>query len=112
MIKRLAPTFDPKDHGYASFSEMLKVPDAVIEVKPRAATLAPVTRIGGAGFATVAATRKRDTLNVYGLFTKQQILLWPPNGAVASFSQIEAPFESSFRRAVSGLGFHPSQDSL
>lgn len=33
MIKRLDPTFDPKDHGYASFSEMLKALDAVVEVK-------------------------------------------------------------------------------
>lgn len=33
MIKRLDPTFDPKDHGYANFSEMLKALDAVVEVK-------------------------------------------------------------------------------
>lgn len=33
MIKRLDPTFDPKDHGYASFSEMLKALDAVAEAK-------------------------------------------------------------------------------
>lgn len=33
MIKRLDPTSDPKDHGYASFSEMLKAFDAVFEVK-------------------------------------------------------------------------------
>ena len=33
MIKRLDPTFDPKDHGYATFSEMLKASDAVVEVK-------------------------------------------------------------------------------
>ncbi|BEU49743.1 NYN domain-containing protein [Ralstonia pseudosolanacearum] len=33
MIKRLDPTFDPKDHGYTSFGEMLKALDAVVEVK-------------------------------------------------------------------------------
>jgi hypothetical protein len=33
MIKRLDPTFDTKDHGYASFSEMVKALDAVVEVK-------------------------------------------------------------------------------
>ena len=33
MIKRLDPTFDTKDHGYASFTEMLKALDAVVEVK-------------------------------------------------------------------------------
>lgn len=33
MIKRLDPTFGPKDHGHASFSEMLKALDSVIEVK-------------------------------------------------------------------------------
>ena len=33
MIKRLDPTFDPKDHGHASFSEMLKALDAVVEIK-------------------------------------------------------------------------------
>ena len=33
MMKRLDSTFDLKDHGYGSFSEMLKAMDAVIEVK-------------------------------------------------------------------------------
>jgi hypothetical protein len=33
MIKRLDPTFDPKDHGHASFAEMLKALDAVVEIK-------------------------------------------------------------------------------
>lgn len=33
MIKRLDPTFDPKDHGHASFSEMLKALDGLIEVR-------------------------------------------------------------------------------
>ena len=33
MIKRLDPTFDTKDHGYASFTEMLKALEAVVEVK-------------------------------------------------------------------------------
>ena len=33
MIKRLDSTFDTKDHGYASFAEMLKALDTVIEIK-------------------------------------------------------------------------------
>lgn len=33
MIKRLDPTFSTKDHGFTSFSEMLKALDAVVEVK-------------------------------------------------------------------------------
>jgi hypothetical protein len=33
MIKRLDPTFDPKDHGYASFGEMLKALDEAVEVR-------------------------------------------------------------------------------
>jgi len=33
MIKRLDPTFDSKDHGYANFAEMLKALDTVVEVK-------------------------------------------------------------------------------
>ena len=33
MVKRLDPTFDPKDHGHASFTELLKSMDAVIELK-------------------------------------------------------------------------------
>lgn len=33
MIKRLDPTFDTKDHGYASYSAMVKALDALIEVK-------------------------------------------------------------------------------
>ncbi len=33
MIKRLDPTFDPKDHGYAGFGEILKALDAVVEVR-------------------------------------------------------------------------------
>ena len=33
MIKRLDATFDPKDHGHASFVEMVKAMDAAIEIK-------------------------------------------------------------------------------
>ncbi|KQY88281.1 hypothetical protein ASD35_11870 [Pelomonas sp. Root1444] len=33
MIKRLDPTFDTRDHGHASFAEMVKALDAVVEVK-------------------------------------------------------------------------------
>jgi uncharacterized LabA/DUF88 family protein len=33
MIKRLDPTFDPKDHGHTGFAEMLKALDTVIEIK-------------------------------------------------------------------------------
>lgn len=33
MVKRLDSTFDLKDHGYGSFSEMLKAMDAVVEVR-------------------------------------------------------------------------------
>lgn len=33
MIKRLDPTFDPKDHGHASFGEMLKALNTVVEVR-------------------------------------------------------------------------------
>jgi uncharacterized LabA/DUF88 family protein len=33
MIKRLDPTFDPKDHGYAGFGDMLKALDEVVEVR-------------------------------------------------------------------------------
>lgn len=33
MIKRLDPTFDFKEHGFASISEMLKALDAVVEVR-------------------------------------------------------------------------------
>nr|WP_082567967.1 OST-HTH/LOTUS domain-containing protein [Pelomonas sp. Root1217] len=33
MVKRLDPTFDTKDHGHASFAEMVKALDAVVEVK-------------------------------------------------------------------------------
>jgi uncharacterized LabA/DUF88 family protein len=33
MIKRLDPTFDPKDHGYANFPAMVKALDAIVEVK-------------------------------------------------------------------------------
>lgn len=33
MIKRLDPTFDPKDYQYASFAELLKALDSVIEVR-------------------------------------------------------------------------------
>jgi hypothetical protein len=33
MIKRLDATFDPKDHGHASYSEMIKALDAVVEVR-------------------------------------------------------------------------------
>lgn len=33
MIKRVDPTFDAKDHGHASFSEMLKALDTVVEIK-------------------------------------------------------------------------------
>lgn len=33
MIKRLDPTFDPKEHGYANFPTMVKALDSVVEVK-------------------------------------------------------------------------------
>jgi hypothetical protein len=33
MIKRLDPTFDTKDYGHASFSEMVKALDTVVEIK-------------------------------------------------------------------------------
>jgi uncharacterized LabA/DUF88 family protein len=33
MIKRLDPTFDPKEHGYANFAAMVKALDSVVEVK-------------------------------------------------------------------------------
>ncbi|WP_235501172.1 NYN domain-containing protein [Hydrogenophaga sp. Root209] len=33
MVKRLDLTFDPKDHGHASFAELLKSMDAVIELR-------------------------------------------------------------------------------
>lgn len=33
MIKRADPTFDTKDHGHASFSEMLKALDTFVEIK-------------------------------------------------------------------------------
>jgi uncharacterized LabA/DUF88 family protein len=33
MIKRLDPTFDPKDSGHASFTDMLKALDQVVEVR-------------------------------------------------------------------------------
>jgi hypothetical protein len=33
MIKRLDPTFDLAEHGYASFSGMLKVLDSMLEVR-------------------------------------------------------------------------------
>ena len=33
MIKRLDPTFDPKEHGYANFPAMVKALDSVLEVK-------------------------------------------------------------------------------
>lgn len=33
MIKRLDPTFDTKDHGYASFADMVKSLDALVELK-------------------------------------------------------------------------------
>jgi hypothetical protein len=33
MIKRLDPTFDTKDHGHASFSDMVKALDVVVEVR-------------------------------------------------------------------------------
>ena len=33
MIKRLDSTFDPKDHGHASFAEMVKALDQVIELR-------------------------------------------------------------------------------
>jgi hypothetical protein len=33
MMKRLDSTFDLKDHGYSSFSEMLKAMDVVVEIK-------------------------------------------------------------------------------
>jgi hypothetical protein len=33
MIKRLDPTFDPKEHGYANFPAMVKSLDTIVEVK-------------------------------------------------------------------------------
>ena len=33
MIKRLDPTFDTKDHGYASFPDMVQAFDAWVEVR-------------------------------------------------------------------------------
>ena len=33
MIKRLDPTFDPKDHGHASFDDMLKALGMIVEVR-------------------------------------------------------------------------------
>lgn len=33
MIKRLDSTFNTKDHGYASFAEMLEALETVIEIK-------------------------------------------------------------------------------
>ncbi len=33
MIKRLDPTFDSKEHGYANFADMLKALNTVVEVK-------------------------------------------------------------------------------
>jgi hypothetical protein len=33
MVKRLDPTFDPKDHGHSSFADMVKAMDAIVEVK-------------------------------------------------------------------------------
>jgi hypothetical protein len=33
MIKRLDPTFDTKDHGHASFVEMVRALDAVVEMR-------------------------------------------------------------------------------
>ena len=33
MVKRLDPTFDTKDHGHASFADMVKALDLVVEVK-------------------------------------------------------------------------------
>jgi len=33
MIKRLDPTFDPKDRGHAFYSEMIKALDAIVEVR-------------------------------------------------------------------------------
>ena len=33
MIKRLDPTFDPKEHGHANFPAMMKALDAIVEVK-------------------------------------------------------------------------------
>lgn len=33
MIKRLDPTFDPKEHGYANFPAMVKALESVVEVK-------------------------------------------------------------------------------
>jgi hypothetical protein len=33
MIKRLDPTFNPKEHGHASFGDMLKALDTVVEIR-------------------------------------------------------------------------------
>lgn len=32
MIKRLDPTFDPKDYGHANFAEMDKAMDAIVDI--------------------------------------------------------------------------------
>lgn len=34
MIKRLDPTFDTKDHGYASYPAMVQALDALVEIRP------------------------------------------------------------------------------
>ena len=34
MIKRLDPTFDTKDQGYASFPEMVQAFDSLVEARP------------------------------------------------------------------------------
>ena len=33
MIKRLDPTFDPKDHGHANFADLVRAMEAVVEIK-------------------------------------------------------------------------------
>jgi hypothetical protein len=33
MIKRLDPTFDPKEHGYSNFSAMVKALESIVEIK-------------------------------------------------------------------------------
>ena len=33
MVKRLDPTFDPKEHGHANFAERVKAMDVVVEIK-------------------------------------------------------------------------------
>jgi hypothetical protein len=33
MIKRLDATFDPKDHGHANFTKMVKAMESIVKIK-------------------------------------------------------------------------------